>query len=150
MDKYFIKPEAWRLFCIQTGKDPSSARPTTPQPIAAAPSHPPFHNYVSLAFPHWWFSESDLELATENVECPMPADPPQNTPSIRCEIIDYHSRVTIDTVDLAFIPHPGEFVSLWDDPVWVRYKVYLREAFPIDAIVQAKVMVRPEKPPSSI
>ena len=53
-----VKEEVWREWCIRHGEEPRSF---LPQPITHLPDHPPFCDYVMLAFPFYWWKEEELE-----------------------------------------------------------------------------------------
>jgi len=53
-----VKEEVWKEWCMRNGKD---HEPFQAQPIVNLPGNSPFHNYVMLAFPYYWWKEEDLE-----------------------------------------------------------------------------------------
>lgn len=55
-----IKPQAWERY-LQENELPDAKPIPAPQPIEVMPSNPPFNDRVMLAWPHYWWTESDLE-----------------------------------------------------------------------------------------
>ncbi len=66
-NKYRIKNDAWEKFlqlCDSRGERINKTNPG-PRQVLYAPNHSPFHEYIMLEFPFYWFHESELELVEE-------------------------------------------------------------------------------------